>query len=116
MRVTSNGSTHGRKKKILKLAKGNFGNRKSVFKIAKETVERGLVNAYRGRRQRRRDFRSLWVARINAASRLHGVRYSEFMNALSRSNIALNRKILADIAVTDGAVFKKILDSAMTSA
>lgn len=112
-RVSNNVASKKRKKKILKLAKGYRGGRSKLFKTAKESVEHALVHSYRGRRERKRDFRNLWIARINAAARQHGIRYSVFMNALNKSGIKLNRKILADLAVNDGTAFKALLNKAM---
>ena len=112
-RVSNNVASKKRKKKILKLAKGYRGGRSKLFKTAKESVENALVYSYRGRRERKRDLRNLWIVRINAAARLHGIRYSVFMNALNKSGIKLNRKILADLAVNDDTAFKALLDKAM---
>ena len=114
-RVASNVASHRRKKKVLKLAKGYRGGRSKLYKTAKESVHHALVHAYIGRRERKRDFRKLWIARINAAVGQHGVSYSKFMNALNKSGIRLNRKILADLAVQDANTFKAILDKAMTA-
>lgn len=97
-----------RHKKILKRAKGFFGKRKNSYRIAKEAVMKALAYAYRDRRRRKRDFRQLWITRINAASRQNGLSYSTFMHGLKLSKIALNRKILADIAVKEPEVFGKI--------
>src|SRR6266446_10852980 len=95
--------TKGRRrhKKILKLAKGNVGGRRKQYRQARETVERGLTYAYRDRRVRKRELRSLWVVRINAAARLNGLSYSQFMHGLKLEGIVLDRKVLADIAVRD---------------
>lgn len=109
-RVSASPATKRRKKKIMKLSKGYRGGRSKLFKTAKETVERALVFAYRGRKERKRDFRNLWIARINAAARSCGVNYSVFMDALSKNNIMLNRKVLADMAVRDAAGFKAVVD------
>jgi len=114
-RVRSNVASRKRRKKILKLAKGYRGGRSKLFKTAKESVHHALVHAYIGRRERKRDFRRLWIARINAAAGQHGVNYSKFMDALNKSGIILNRKILADLAVKDSDAFKAVLDKAMTS-
>jgi len=104
-----------RRKKILKMAKGFRGGRSKLLRTASESVDRALVNAYRGRKERKRDFRSLWIARINAATRENGVSYSTFINALTKSGIKLNRKILADLAVRDAKTFKTIVDTAISS-
>ncbi|MFC1692447.1 50S ribosomal protein L20 [Candidatus Latescibacterota bacterium] len=113
-RVSNSVASRRRKKKIIKLARGYRGGRSKLYKTAKESVERGLVYSYIGRRERKRDFRSLWIVRINAAVRRHGVSYSVFVNALSKSGIKLNRKILADLAVQDSIAFKAVLDTAMS--
>ena len=115
-RVTSNVATKKRRKKILKEAKGFRGGRSKLFKTAKESVHHAMVHAYIGRRLKKRDFRQLWIARINAAVRQEGVSYSKFMNAMSKSGIAVNRKILADLAVQDSVAFKAVFDKAMASA
>ncbi len=114
-RVSTSVASRKRKNKVLKMAKGYRGARSKLYRTAVESVDRALVYAYRGRKERKRDFRSLWIARINAAARMHGISYSVFVNALTRSGIAINRKILADLAVRDGAAFKAVLDKAMTS-
>ncbi len=100
------------KKKILKLAKGFRGQRKNVYRRAKEYVFRALQYQYRDRRQRKREFRRLWIARINAAVRLHGMSYSKFMAGLKKAGIDLNRKVLAEMAVRDPEAFAKIVDKA----
>ena len=114
-RVSNSVSSRRRRKKILKLARGYRGGRSKLYKTAKESVEQALVYSYRGRKERKRDFRRLWIARINAASRQHGVNYSVFFNALNKSGITLNRKILADLAVQDVTAFKAVLDKAMSA-
>ena len=88
-----------RRKKVLKQAKGYFGRRKNVWTVAKNAVEKGLQYAYRDRRAKKRNFRALWIMRINAASRLHGLTYSQLINKLKSNNIDINRKVLADLAV-----------------
>ncbi len=100
------------KKKILKLAKGFRGQRKNVYRRAKEYVFRALQYQYRDRRQRKRQFRRLWIARINAAVRAHGLSYSKFMHGLSKAGINLNRKMLAEMAVRDPEGFYKIVEKA----
>jgi large subunit ribosomal protein L20 len=112
-RVSSSVASKKRKNKVLKMAKGYRGGRSKLFRTAQETLDRALVYSYRGRKERKRDFRSLWIARINAASKMYGVSYSVLINALMKSDIRLNRKMLADLAVRDGAAFKAILDRAM---
>ena len=99
-----------RRKKIIKQAKGYFGRRKNVWTIAKNAVEKGLSYAYRDRRNKKRTFRSLWITRINAAVRIHGLSYSEFMFKLKEKNIELDRKVLADIAVNDPKAFEDIVN------
>ena len=102
-------AARARRKKVLKLAKGNFGRRKNVWTVALNTVEKGLSHAYDGRRLKKRDFRSLWIQRINAAARTHGMSYSVFMNKLKTNNIGLDRKALAEIAYHDAEAFKAIV-------
>jgi large subunit ribosomal protein L20 len=102
-------ASRARRKKVLKLAKGNFGRRKNVWTVAVNTVEKGLSHAYDGRRLKKRDFRSLWIQRINAAARTHGMSYSVFMNKLKTANIDLDRKALAEIAYHDAEAFKAIV-------
>ena len=99
-----------RRKKIIKQAKGYFGRRKNVWTIAKNAVEKGLSYAYRDRRNKKRTFRSLWITRINAAARIHGLSYSEFMYKLKEKNIELDRKVLADIAVNNPKAFEDIVN------
>jgi len=100
-----------RHKKILKLAKGFYSGRRKHFRKAKEAVEHALVYAYRDRRQKKRDFRKLWIVRINAACRLNGTTYSRFMNALKVAGIDLDRKILADMAMNDAAAFTSLVEA-----
>lgn len=99
-----------RRKKVLKQAKGNWGRRKNVFTVAKNTVEKGYEHAYVGRKLKKRDFRALWIQRINAATRENGMSYSVFMNKLKMANINLDRKALAEIAFSDADTFKAIVD------
>src|SRR3990167_4616496 len=98
-------TTHARHKKILKLAKGYRGRSKSCYRIAVERVERALQYAYRDRRTKKRDFRALWIQRINAATREHGMTYSRFINGLAKAGIDIDRKVLADLAVREPAAF-----------
>jgi len=98
-------------KKIIKQAKGYFGTRKSNYRTAKDAVQKGLQYAYRDRRQKKRVFRKLWIARINAAARLNGVSYSKFIYSLKEKNIALDRKVLADMAVNDPEGFSELVKS-----
>jgi large subunit ribosomal protein L20 len=88
-----------RRKKIIKAAKGYYGRRKNVYTVAKNAVEKGMLYAYEGRKQKKRQFRKLWITRINAGTREHGMSYSQFMGKVSRSGIELNRKVLADLAM-----------------
>jgi len=97
-----------RRNKIMKLAKGNVGGRRKLFRNAKETVHRGLVYAYRDRKVRKREFRGLWIVRINAAVREHGLNYSRFIYGLGKANVELDRKVLADLAVSDPAGFAAV--------
>lgn len=99
-----------RHKKILKLARGFYSGRRKHFRKAKEQLERSLVYAYRDRRRKKRDFRRLWIIRINAACRLNGLSYSRFMNGLKKAGIELDRKILADLAMNDSTAFAKITE------
>ncbi len=108
MRVKRSVPSRARRRKMLKMAKGYRGPRRKLFKNAKETVERALQHAYIGRKRRKRDFRSLWIIRINAACRENGISYSRFIHALKTANIGLDRKSLAYIALTDGDAFTKI--------
>lgn len=100
-----------RRKKVIKLAKGYFGRRKNVHTVAKNAVDKGLQYAYRDRRQKKRNFRALWIQRINAAARLHGMSYSEFMGKINAKGIELNRKTLADLAMNHPDAFKAVVDS-----
>ena len=108
-------TSHKRKKKILKQAKGFTGGRGKLFRTAKEAVNRSLSYAYRDRRTRNRDFRKLWIARINAAARLNGMSYSRFINGLKKSDIEINRKLLAEMAVNDSEGFSKLAEVAKES-
>ena len=101
-------ASKARRKKILKLAKGYFGRRKNVWTVAKNAVEKGLVYAYRDRKANKREFRALWIQRINAASRLNGMSYSKFIGDLKRRNITLDRKVLAYLAFEKPEDFKKL--------
>ena len=109
-RVKGGVRTRARHKKVLKLAKGYFGAKIKVYRIANPAVMKSLVYAYRDRRQKKRDFRKLWITRINAAARKNGMSYSRFMNRLKKSGIELNRKVLADMAVNDAAGFAKLVE------
>jgi large subunit ribosomal protein L20 len=105
-------ASNKRKKKVLKQAKGFTGGRGTLYRTAREAVDRALVYAYRDRRARKRDFRKLWIARINAAARLHGLSYSRFINGLKKSDIEINRKLLSEIAVNDAEGFKRLAEIA----
>ena len=111
-RVSTNVARLKRKNKILKHAKGYFGRRKNLYKTAKEAVERSWRYAYRDRKNRKRDFRRLWIIRINAAARLHGLSYSRFMNGLKLAGVEVNRKMLADLAITDPNAFAQLAETA----
>ncbi len=100
-----------RRKKILKLAKGYYGSRGKVYTIAKNTIEKGLQYAYRDRKTKKREFRALWIQRINAGARQHGISYSQLMGKLSKNNIGLNRKVLADLAMNQPEAFKAVVDA-----
>lgn len=104
--------TRRRHKKILKQAKGYFGRKSKLFKVANQAVMKSGVYAYRDRRRKKRDFRKLWIARINAASRANGLSYSRFMNGLKKCNVELDRKVLADLAVNDKASFAALCEKA----
>lgn len=114
-KVSSSVASRARKNKIMKLAKGYRGGRSKLYKTAKESVEHAMVHAYTGRKLRKRDFRSLWITRINAATRERNVTYSVFMDALNKSGIKINRKVLADLAVRDQAAFDAVFQKAMAS-
>ncbi len=111
-RAKSGVVTRRRRKKVLKAAKGYRGARSKLYKTAKESVERAWQYAYRDRRQKKRDFRRLWIARINAAVREYDINYSTFINLLKEKGITLDRKQLADLAVSDPAAFKKVVEAA----
>ena len=115
-RVKSNVARLKRKKKIMRLAKGARGGRSKLHKAAKETVERGWRYAYRDRRQKKREFRRLWIVRINAAARLHDLSYSHFMAGLRRAGVEIDRKMLADLAVRDPVAFGELAEVARQSA
>lgn len=99
-----------RRKKVLKMAKGYFGRRKNVWTVAKNAVERGLQYAYRDRKVKKREFRKLWIQRINAGAREQGLTYSELMGKIKQSKISLNRKVLADLAMNHPQAFKAVVD------
>jgi large subunit ribosomal protein L20 len=103
-------ASKARRKKILKAAKGYWGRRKNVYTVAKGAVEKGMQYAYRDRRVKKREFRKLWILRINAGAREHGLSYSQFMGGLKKLNIDLNRKVLADLAMNHPEAFKAVID------
>ena len=104
-------ASRARRKKVLKETKGNFLSRRNVWTVAKNTYEKGLTYAYRDRKAKKRNFRSLWITRINAAARQHGLTYSQFMGKLNAQNVGLNRKVLADLAMNDPKAFEAIVNS-----
>jgi large subunit ribosomal protein L20 len=114
-RVKTGVVRHRRHKKVLKLARGFYSGRRKHFRKAKEQLERSLVYAFRDRKQKKREFRKLWIIRINAACRLNGMNYSNFMNGLKRANIELDRKILADMAMNDAAAFTALTAQAKSA-
>ena len=104
-------ASRARRKKILKETRGNFLARRNVWTVAKNTYEKGLTYAYRDRKNKKRNFRSLWITRINAAARQHGMNYSQFMGGLAQQNVGLNRKVLADLAMNNPKAFEAIVNS-----
>lgn len=114
-RVKRGVTTHARHKKVLKQTKGYRGRSKNVYKVALQRLEKGLQYAYRDRRTRKRNFRSLWIQRINAGVREHGLTYSQFMNGIKRAGIDVDRKILSDLAVREPAAFKALVDQAQAA-
>ena len=111
-RVTSGPATAKRHKKVIKAAKGYYGRRKNVFLVAVQAVEKAGQYAYRDRRAKKRNFRSLWIQRINAGAREHGLTYSAFMNGLNKAGIEVDRKVLSDIAIREPEAFKALVDQA----
>ena len=107
-------ASRARRKRILKLTKGYFGARKNVWTVAKNTWEKGLQYAYRDRKSKKRNFRALWIQRINAAARLEGHSYSKLMGAIHKAGIEINRKVLADLATSQPEAFKAIVDKVIT--
>ena len=103
-------ASRARRKKVMKLAKGFFGRRKNVWTVAKNAVEKTMAYAYHDRKQNKRNFRALWITRINAGARLHGMSYSQFMGKVKANNIELNRKVLADLAMNHPAAFTAIVN------
>lgn len=113
-RSVNKAAAHRRRKKFMKLAKGYWGRRSNVWTLAKNHIEKGLQYAYRDRKTKKRNFRSLWIVRINAAARLNGTTYSKLIHALKQSNININRKVLADIAMNKPEVFNAIVKQAIS--
>ena len=111
-RTTVSVASRRRRKKVLKQARGYFGARSSLFRTAREAVNRAQVYAYRDRRRRKRDFRRLWIGRINAAARLNGVSYSQLIHGLGKAEVLVNRKMLADLAVRDPGAFTAVVEQA----
>ena len=112
MRIKRGVNAVKKRRKIFRLSKGYFGSKSRSYRIAREAVMKSLVYAYIGRKRRKRDFRQLWIARINAAARMNGLSYSKFMHGLKVAGINLNRKVLADIAVNDAAAFAALAEKA----
>lgn len=109
-RSVNNVASRARRKRVLEMAKGYFGRRKNVWTVAKNAVEKSLGYAYRDRRAKKRNFRALWIARINAGARLHGLSYSQLMGKLHANNVELNRKVLADLAMNHPEAFKAVVE------
>jgi large subunit ribosomal protein L20 len=109
-RSVNNVASRAKRKRILKLAKGFFGRKKNVWTVAKNAIEKGLVYAYRDRKQKKREFRGIWIARINAGARIYGLSYSELMGKLKKADVDLNRKVLADLAMNHPAAFEAIVN------
>ena len=109
-RTTYSVASRKRRKKIIKAAKGYFGKRKNVYTVAKNAVEKGMAYSYIHRKQKKRNFRKLWILRINAAARLNGMSYSTFMGAYNKSGMVMNRKVLADLAMNHPEAFKAVVD------
>jgi large subunit ribosomal protein L20 len=115
-RATNNVAAHRRHKKFLDKAKGNYGGRRKQYRSARETVQKGMVYAYRDRRVKKRLFRRLWIVRINAAVQQFGMRYNRFMDGLKKSGVTLDRKVLADLAVRDQQAFAELVKVAQSAA
>ncbi len=114
-RVKSSVASRRRRKKTLKLAKGYYGSKHTLYRVAKQQVMKSYMYAYRDRKQKKRNFRKLWITRINAAARMNGLSYSKFMHGLKLANIDLNRKVLADIAVNDPETFAALSEQVKTA-
>jgi large subunit ribosomal protein L20 len=111
-RVKRGVTSHAKHKKVFKAAKGYYGRRKNTIRIAKQAVEKGMQYAYRDRKNKKRTFRALWIQRINAAVREHGLTYGRFIDGLGKAGVVVDRKVLADLAVREPAAFKAIVDTA----
>jgi large subunit ribosomal protein L20 len=109
-RSVNNVASRAKRKRFMKLAKGFFGRKKNVWTVAKNAIEKGLVYAYRDRKQKKREFRGVWIQRINAGARIHGLSYSEFMGKLKKAGIDLNRKVLADLAMNHPEAFQAVVN------
>lgn len=109
-RSVNNVASRAKRKRFMKLAKGFFGRKKNVWTVAKNAIEKGLVYAYRDRKQKKREFRGVWIQRINAGARLHGMSYSEFMGKLKKAGVDLNRKVLADLAMNHPTAFEAVIN------
>ena len=114
-RVSRGEQARSRHKKVIKRAKGYYGRRKNVFRVAIQAVERGMQYAYRDRRRRKRDFRGLWIQRINAGARIHGITYSQLINGLKKAAIEVDRKILAELAVNQPETFKMLVEKSQSA-
>lgn len=114
-RATNNPAARQKRNKVMKKARGYVAGRSSQFRMAREQVERALANEYRDRKKRKRDFRRLWIVRINAAARIHGLSYSNFISGLKKAEIEIDRKQLADLAVRDSAGFAKLAETAKSA-
>ena len=113
-RVKRGVTSRAKHKKVLKAVKGQWGRRKNTIRVARQAMEKAMQYAYRDRRNKKRDFKSLWIQRINAGVREEGLTYSKFINGLSKSGIKLDRKILSDIAISDNPTFKKVVETAIS--
>jgi len=116
MRAKNRVASRARRKRILKAARGYFGRKKNVYTVAKNQVEKSMEYAYVGRKQKKRDYRSLWITRINAGTRLHDMSYSQFMGLLKKAEVNLDRKVLADLAMHHPDAFKSVVDTARAKA
>ena len=115
MRIKRSVNALKKRRKVLKLAKGYWGSHSRLYRVAKQSVQKAAMHAYIGRKNKKRDMRQLWIARINAACRMNDISYSRFMHGLKVANVDLNRKVLADIAATDSAAFAKLVETAINA-